>query len=523
MRASTVRRFQTESLERRRFLIRSGALLGLTFTGGLGGKLLAQPRFSDDPFSLGVASGDPLPDGIVLWTRLAPDPLNGGGMGAEHVRVDWQIAADEKMGRVVKRGTAVASPELAHSVHVDVRGLEPGRHYWYQFKAGDAVSPVGRTKTAPAANGRPDRLAFAFASCQHFETGYYTAYQHMAEEDLDLVIHLGDYIYEGPERQGQVRRHRGREIVSLEDYRNRYALYRSDEHLRRTHAIFPWVVTWDDHEVDNNYAADIPEDDTPRDRFLERRANAYQVYYEHMPLRRSSLPQGSKMLLYRRLVFGDLASFHVLDTRQYRTDQPCGDGNKAPCPEVFDPKATMLGPEQERWLLEGLGQSRARWNVLAQQVMLAKVDRAPGPETAYSMDQWSGYEMARRRILEFLDQRKPSNPVVLTGDIHSNWVNDLKADFDKPESATVGTEFVGTSISSSGDGMDMTPAVKAILPENPHVRFFNSQRGYVRCVLTPGQWTSDYRIVEYVTRPGAPVKTRASFVVESGRPGVQTG
>lgn len=509
----------TDELLRRTFLARTGQLLGLTIASPYWS--LAQPKFSDNPFRLGVASGDPTPNGVVLWTRLAPDPLNGGGMPRERVEVEWRVSTDEHMRRVVKQGKATATPDLAHAVHIEVRGLDAARWYWYQFKVGSYVSIIGRTRTAPNSRKPLDKLSFAFASCQHYETGYFTAYQHMAEEELDLVVHLGDYIYEGGTRQGLPRRHNGPEPVSLTDYRNRHALYRLDPHLQKVHALFPWVVTWDDHEVDNNYANDVSQDDAPRDQFLERRANSYQAYYEHMPLRRASLPHGSSMLLYRRLTFGDLAEFSVLDTRQYRTNQPCGDGNKPQCAEALSPAQTMMGAAQERWFFDGLRRSQARWNVVAQQVLMAKVDRKAGPEQTYSMDQWSGYEAARNRVLNFLHEQKPSNPVVITGDIHSNWVADLKLDFADPKSPTVGSEFVGTSISSGGDGSDSTAAVDAYLPDNPHVHFYNNQRGYVRCVLTPDRWQSDYRVVPFVTKPDAQIKTRASFVVESGHAGAQ--
>jgi alkaline phosphatase D len=493
----------------------------LTLVGAAQLPLRAAPRFGSYPFTLGVASGDPSPDGVVLWTRLAPDPLNGGGMDRSNVTVEWRVAHDEKMSKIAKRGTSVAAADFAHSVHVEVRGLEPNRWYWYQFRAGNEWSPIGRTRTTPAPRSRTDRLAFAFASCQHYETGYFTAYDHMIRDNVDLIVHLGDYIYEGAGRPNLVRKHTGGEIYNLTDYRNRYALYRTDPHLQKAHQLFPWIVTWDDHEVDNNYADDKDQDGSPRDQVLERRANAYQAYYEHMPLRRSSLPRGSKLQLYRRIAFGDLAEFSVLDTRQYRTDQPCGDGNKPQCPEALNESATLLGGEQERWFLEGLGRSESRWNIIAQQVLMAKVDRMPGPEHAFAMDQWSGYEHARRRVLRFLDERKPSNPVVITGDIHSNWVCDLKADYDRAESPVVGTEFVGTSISSGGDGIDMFPAVEKYLPENPHVKFYNSQRGYVRCILTPQTWQADYRVMGFVTKPDGPISTRATFVVENGRPGAQ--
>jgi len=508
---------------RREFFIGAGALLGWAALAHQlpGSAVLAAPRFSTNPFSLGVASGDPLPDGVVLWTRLAPDPLNGGGMPPENVRVEWQVATDQKMQQIVKRGTAIARPDLAHSVHSDVRGLSPNRWYWYQFKVGSHLSPIGRTKTAPAAGARIDKLTFAFASCQHYEAGYFTAFRHLADEDLDLVIHLGDYIYEGGVGTSRVRQHNSPEIMTLADYRNRYALYKSDADLQLAHASFPWIVTWDDHEVDNNYAGAVAEDNAPRELFLRRRAAAYQAYYEHMPLRVSSMPRGPNMLLYRRFSYGQLAQFSVLDTRQYRSDQPCGDGIKERCPQALDASATLTGPAQERWLLRGLDRSRSRWNVIAQQVLMAQLAYPLNDAKRYSMDKWDGYVAARNRLLGFLQRRRPSNPIVITGDIHANWVADLKADFDNPRSPTLATEFVGTSISSGGDGIDKRPETERVLSENPHIKFFNGQRGYVRCAITEERWQSDYRVVGKVTERGAPISTRASFVIENGKPGVQ--
>lgn len=513
--------FGSSGHDRREFLAGAGASLLWVAARRLPHSAMAgaAPIFLADPFSLGVASGDPAPDGVVLWTRLAPEPLTGGGMPPHSFPVEWQVAADDRMRGIVKRGTVAARPELAHSVHVEVRGLDPSRWYWYQFRVGPNLSPVGRTRTAPARGSRPDKLIFAFASCQQYEDGYYTAYRHMARENLDLVIFLGDYIYEGGIRKGRTREHNSAEIVTLDDYRNRYALYKSDPDLRQAHAAFPWVVTSDDHEVDDNYAGAIDKDGSPPEKFLQRRAAAYQAFYEHMPLRVSSMSRGPNIRLYRRLTYGSLAQFSVLDTRQYRTDQPCGDGHKLRCAEAFDPRATLLGTEQERWLLSGLDQSRARWNVLAQQVMMSQTIEVAGDEKKYGMDNWNGYVAARARLLGFMQKRQPSNPVVLTGDIHSNWVCDLKANFDAPESAIVATEFVGTSISSGGDGNNNPAEANRRLAANPHVKFFNGQRGYVRCTLLPESWLSDYRVVEAVSRPDAPIITRASFIVESGKPG----
>jgi alkaline phosphatase D len=283
------------------------------------------------------------------------------------------------------------------------------------------------------------------------------------------------------------------------------------------------MVTWDDHEFANNCAGAISEKaGVSPEEYLQRRARAYQAYYEHMPLRASSVPRGPDMRLYRRLSFGRLAEFFVLDTRQYRTDQPCGDGNKPQCAGCFDPRASLLGPAQRQWLLDGLIGSPGKWNVLAQQVMMARVDRLPGEFAAYSMDQWPGYEMERRQLLKLFHERKIANPVTLAGDIHSNWANDLIADFDDLGSKIVATEFVGTSISSGGDGAREPKTLPLILSENPFVKFHNTERGYVKCLVTPKEWRSDYQVVEYVTRRGAPLITRASFVIEDGQPGLKS-
>jgi alkaline phosphatase D len=481
-----------------------------------------RPRWTTSPFTLGVASGDPSHDGVVIWTRLAPDPLrDGGGMSADPIVVTWEVSDDDGMRRIVRHGRTTAVASGAHSVHVEVDDLDSDRFYWYRFHAGDATSPIGRTKTLPRTGADVNRLRFAFASCQHYETGFFTAYRHMATEDLDVVFHLGDYIYEGPGRDNLARRHHGPELTTLQHYRERYAQYRLDTDLQAAHAAFPWIVTTDDHEVDNNYAGDIAEVDTPRDVFLARRAAAYQAYYEHMPLRRRSVPMGPRIQLYRQFTYGQLASFFVLDTRQFRSDQPCGDNLKPVCPGATDPAGTLLGAEQERWLLDGLDKSRRRWNVMPQQVMMARVDQTPGPDERVSMDQWSGYEAGRTRLLEFMARRRTSNPVVLTGDIHSNWVNDLKVNFRDGKSPAVATELVGTSITSGGDGTDMPERLTGVLAENPFVKFYNGQRGYVSCSVTPQRWQADYQVVDYVTRKDAPRRTRASFVIADGRPGAE--
>ncbi len=515
-------KLNSSNFNRREFLIGGAALTGASLLFPTAGWAKSDGlNFAADPFSLGVASGDPWPNGVVLWTRLAPDPLNGGGMPAKSVPVKWEIATDEKMQNVVAKGTATATPEFGHSVHVEATGLKPATWYWYRFTMDGGSSPIGRTRTAPALNAANNRLNFAFVSCQHYETGYYTAYKHLAQDDLDLVLHLGDYIYEYGPIEKRVRLHNSPEIKTLEMYRNRYALYKSDPLLKTAHQNFPWMVVWDDHEVDNNYASLVAEDNAPKDEFAKRQAQAYQAYYEHMPLRRSVLRANKHVEIYRRLNFGNLASFSMLDTRQYRSDQPCGDGSKPACPESLAAGQTIMGSAQEQWLMHGLRQSKSRWNVIAQQVMVAPADGVAGPEQRFSMDQWNGYHAARQRFLEFLRDAKPANPVVLTGDIHTNWVNDLKPEFYKDSSPVVATEFVGTSVTSGGDGSDVRPNTATVLSENPHIKFFNAQRGYVRCSLTTERWQTDYRVLETVSQPDAPIRTRASFVVENGKAGAK--
>lgn len=443
-------------------------------------------------------------------------------MPDENVEVAWQVCDDEAMTKVVAKGIAIATPQLAHSVHIEVQGLRPGRWYFYQFAAAGEVSPKGRVRTAPDPAEMPQRLRFAFASCQNWEQGLFTAYRHMAREDLDLVAHLGDYIYEGAPKAKQLRQHVGPDTKELIDYRNRHAQYKSDPLLQAAHAACPWLVTWDDHEVANNYADAISEktDESP-EQLLRRRANAYQAYYEHMPLRAAQIPKGPHCQMFRRIAFGQLAEFALLDTRQYRTDQPCGDGNKPPCDAAYDPKATLLGEGQESWLYQTLEASKRRWNVLTQQVMMGRVDRKPGEEIAYSMDQWPGYEANRQRMLTFFSERPTLNPIVLTGDIHNNWVNDLQVDASNEKSPVVATEFVGTSISSGGNGSEGNKDTPKILAENPFVKFLNLERGYVSCELTPQTFTSHYRTVPFVDKPDAPLVTRKSFIVESGRPGAK--
>ncbi len=502
------------ALSRRRFLAFAGATgTAAALHGWSAAPAWSAPRFPTDPFTLGVASGDPLPDGVVLWTRLAPDPLAPDGLGGmpdRQLQVGWQVATDERFTQVVRAGSARATPELAHSVHVEVSGLRPGRDYWYRFRAGNQLSPVGRTRTAPAAGSTPDRISFGLASCQAWVGGPYAAYRTMAREDLDLVVHVGDYVYER------------RNDETLADFRVNHATYKTSRDLQAAHAAFPFVLTFDDHEVENNWAAGISQPDNEASnepsRFLRLRANAFQAYYEHLPLRLPQRPSGPDIRMHRRLDYGTLATFHVLDTRQYRSDQlndAFPDGPQDP--RVFDSSRTFMGDEQERWLFDGMSSSRATWNVLAQQTIMAQVDYDSGPGIAVNHDQWDGYAVSRRRLMDFVDRSRPSNPVVLSGDWHSAWVSDLRADFTKPETPVLATEFVGTSISS---GCGWAAAVKAARANNPHVKYLEPDlRGYTRCVVTPERWRSDYRVVASATDSASPAVTDSSWVVESGRPG----
>ena len=504
----------------------------LNFMGGVSawslaaGQLRAESkvRLSQDPFTLGVASGDPDDHSVVLWTRLAPEPLQpGGGMPAQFVNVDWEIASDDTMRNVVASGTVAATPQLGHSVHVEADGLEPDRWYWYRFRCGDAESPIGRTRTMPQPGAMPDAVRFAVTSCQNYEQGLFTAYEQMARDNVDLVFHLGDYIYEyRAGRNGKVRTHQGDELASLDDYRIRHSQYRSDPLLNNMHAQCPWIVTWDDHEFDNNCAGEISEEQgiDPID-FLIRRANAYQAYYEMMPLRPSQMPKNCDMELYRKGSFGRLADFLVLDTRQYRSDQPNNDRKSPLNAAALDKRQTLLGRQQKGWLYQNLIQSGAKWNVLAQQVMMGMVNRSGDPnDLQYSMDQWPGYAHERMRLVEFLQQRQVSNPVVLTGDIHSNWVNELRVDDRREEAPVVATEFVATSLTSGGDGTDKPKNWADVVSNNPCIKFHNTQRGYIRCEVTPQAWRSDYMVVDKVSEPGGETSLRASFVVESGNPRV---
>lgn len=520
---------------RRLFLAQSARLAALaTFASAF--PAAASKATSDYPFRLGVASGSPRADSIVLWTRLVAQPLDPQPYAAVALAVRWEIADDEGFKRIVAKGSATALPELAHSVHVDVSGLQPDRWYWYRFMLGDAISPVGRTRTAPAADAMPALLRFAFASCQHWEFGEYGAHRHIAAAAPDLVAFLGDYIYEWgpydlahPHSGGR----RSNESFSLNEYRARYAQYKTDPHLQAAHHAAPWIVTWDDHEVANDYGNDRDERLDPN--FLARRAAAYQAFYEHMPVRLSALPSGPNryafLRMYQRYDWGRLARFHVLDSRQYRSYHACpkpgrGGSNSVTgsCAERMETSRTLLGREQESWLSDGLANATSRWNILAQQTLMAQASQIPVTKPGdgrFWTDGWDGYPAARDRLFNDLVKYRPTNPVVISGDVHTFYAADLKRDFNRPISAdnpVIATEFCGTSVTSTSRPQARTDQYVA---HNPHIKFGRSdRRGFVMMDVTPVKTVARFQSLDDVHSADSRITTLASFVIEDGKAGV---
>lgn len=486
-----------------------------------------------DPFSLGVASGAPSSDGFVLWTRLAPQPLNPnpaepGGMSGNAVAVDYEIADDAGMRNIIRRGVTMAEPEFAYSAHVEISGLRPGREYWYRFTCGEAQSRVGRAITTPLQGAPLAKLRLGFVSCSHYEEGYFSAYRHLANENPDVVLFLGDYIYEYLDLhpENTVRKHSdGVESTTLPTYRNRYAQYRMDADLQRLHAEVTSLITWDDHEVQNDYADQWSQDFADPKDFLKRRASAYRAFYEHMPVRALSRPQGPAMRIYDRFTFGDLAEISMVDGRQYRSREACYGKPKngrahsisdATCPERLEAARTMMGAAQEAWLYEGLAASKARWNVIGQDMLMAQLLRKEPAGIEFWSDDWNGYPANRARLLQHIHDANTPNPVVFGGDIHSFWTNDLKLDFNNPASPTIASEFIGTSITANKPATDFRP----YLGDNPHIRYFEDAfRGYVSVDIEPGVMHTRYRAISDRHDPNATISTLKSFVVEDGRPG----
>ena len=520
----------------RRLFLLDAARLAAAFTAAGPSVLRAAPGNSAGyPFSLGVASGSPLPDSVILWTRILPDPLDANSAPRLAVPLRWEVAQDEGFRSIAAKGSVIATPELAHSVRVNVTGLQPGRWYWYRFLFGDAVSPVGRTRTAPGAGSMPGMLKLAVASCQHWEFGSYAAHRYIAEAQPDLVAFLGDYIYEwGPfQLQHPQRAVRQNESFDLASYRQRYAQYKSDPDLQAAHLAAPWIVTWDDHEVANDYGAD--HDERLSGDFAARRATAYQAFYEHMPLRLPPPRSFANVRMYQRYDWGRLARFHVLDDRQYRAYEACpkpgrgGSNSVGPraCPALPDPSRSMLGREQEAWLQDGLQGSRARWNILAQQTLMAQSTQVPivGADGGrFWTDGWDGYPAARNRLLDMIRRHRPANPLVISGDVHSFFASDLQRDFNRAPSAdnpVLATEFCGTSVTSNSRPQSRTEQYLAM---NPHIRYGRSdRRGFVTMDLTPQAATVLFQALDDVRDAASGIATAAAFTVPHGRPGVMPG
>jgi alkaline phosphatase D len=461
---------------------------------------------------------------------MSADPETPGGMNGSDVTISYEIATDDAMANVVRAGDAVAEQKFAHSVHLDVGGLQPGRSYWYRFKSGDAVSPVGRAITLPASGASLDKLRFGFVSCANYEHGYFSAYRHLTDENPDVVLFLGDYIYDTIEQfKPTVRRHSDGVVAStLPTYRNRYAQYRLDQDLQRLHAQVPSLVTWDDHEVENDYADQWSQWFVEPARFLLQRAAAYQAFYEHMPVRPIlSYPEGPVMRVYDRFTFGDLIEISMIDGRQYRSREACygppykGGGHvetNETCPERLSAARTMMGFAQEAWLYEGFAKSKAQWNVIGQDVLMAQYHEKQNGLDGFWTDDWDGYPANRTRLLKRIVETRVSNPVVVGGDIHSFFANDLRIDFDDSASPIVATEFVGTSISSYALPYE---ALAQTLNESPHVHFFeNRKRGYVSVDLDRSRMNVRMRVVSDAHDPSATISTLKTFAVENGKPGV---
>jgi len=496
----------------------------------------AQRRWEHFPFTLGVASGAPATNGFVIWTRLAPNPLSSdpqcpGGIQGADIALYFEVASDPAMRTIVAAGRATAQARYGFSVHQQVEGLQPGREYWYRFSSGNATSRTGRALTLPVQGSPVKSLHLGFVSCSNYEQGYFSAYRHLAAERPEFVVYLGDYIYEYVDLASKnlVRRHSdGREASNLHGYRNRYAQYHLDPDLMALRATSTSLVIWDDHEVANDYGDLLSQDGSPTDVFRQRRAAAYQAFYEHMPVTPARTPDGAALRIYDRFRYGSLAEIHLTDARQYRSSTPCyGPPSQRPgrmitdaeCPERLSEPRSMLGMAQEGWLNDGLSTSQSRWNIIAQSLLMAQLRRRNAHQEAiYWTDDWNGYPASRRRLLNHLHNARVANPLVIGGDIHSYWANDLKLDFDNPDSPTVATEFVGTSVSAHGPSFDFAAA----LPENPHVRFFDaSQRGYATLRLLASHAEVRFRAISDACDPRATVGTRASFQVQAGKPGVQ--
>ena len=469
------------------------------------------PRLTHDPFALGVASGEPASDGFVLWTRAV-------GL-TEDVRLGYEIASNENFRTIIRSGRIDAPVGRGGAAHLEVRGLPSGRPYFYRFHFGDAVSRVGRAATVAA---NPERLRLALTSCQHWEHGWFSAYRDMVEQDVDAVLQVGDYIYEKSFGSGpNVRAFGTPDPLTLDDYRARHALYRTDPDLAAAHAAMPFIVALDDHEVENDYAGVHGGVTVDPAAFLRRRTAAWQAYFEHMPLRPSAWQSGGSLQLFRRFRWGKLATVHMLDTRQYRSVQACSDEKRGgqvvrDCDAVADPGATMLGARQEAWLDDGLARERGIWSLVAQQTLFSRLVLPQGPDARWS-DMWDGYEAARHRALGSLGRPTVRNAVVLGGDVHSFWLNNVLADFGDPRSKIVASEVVTSCLASRNGPAALFDGAQS---RNPHVRYHdNRHAGYALLDIVPQRIDVDLRAVASLVDPAARCLSLERRSIEAGRPG----
>lgn len=489
----------------------------------------AQQLFTAFPFRLGAASGDPSHDGFVIWTRLAPDPFEEhGGMPLGPVDVDWFVYEDDAMKTIAQKGVAKAWPELGHSVHVEIAGLQPDRPYWYRFAVGRDKTQLGTARTLPLPGKPVDKLRFGVAGCQAYEDGLYTAYAHLAREDVAFIWHYGDYIYEDRPRQVaynfdgsprlHVRSHVGTDCYTIGDYRRRYAQYKMDPDLQAAHLAAPWFTAFDDHEIVNNWTTSISPRQPDAALFAFRRAAAMQAYYEHMPLRKCSMPNANGMQIYRRTRIGDLLDAHFLDTRQYRSRQACKGEFDPLCPDVAASGRTVLGSAQEVWLARALREKAGSWNLIAQQIMVMPLDRRTGDEAGEirNMDSWGGYDAARERLLAGLEGL--GNVIVMTGDEHQNFAGELRRNAGKGDAVAV--ELVSTSISSGGTSWIKPEAAARIRANNPFLKYSSDRRGYMVCEVTPSLWQAQFRGVDQVSTPGGTISTLTTATIERGRPAI---
>lgn len=485
------------------------------------------PRWQVDPFSLGVASGQPQPDGVVLWTRLRISEADAA-LKSQAVSVLCEVFADAALRQPVRQWRVQTDASRGHSVHVVTTGLQSGRPYWYRFVCGNARSPVGRARTAPGLQDPVDRLRIALASCQHFEQGYFSAHREMAARELDLVLFVGDYIYESSNPQYLLRPHQGGVPKTLDDYRQRHAQYKSDADLRACHAAHTWVMTWDDHEVVNDYANDLDRNYTDAQVFLRRRAAAYQAYFEHMPLRLGPDPvNASQMRIHDRMAWGRLADVWTLDCRQYRDHPACPDPNRGGgrvvlgCEALADPARSLLGAAQEQWLSQSLQSSTRRWKLVAQSTQMSSSGvNTPLGRSAFT-DGWDGYPQARARLLNSVAQAGLQNVVLLGGDVHMNVAAQLRVQPNDERSPVVASEIVTTSVTSRGLGGKLLGQILDSNPDIVHAR--SDERGFTLLEVKPEAIQVEFMTTPHPAKTDNVFKVQARAVIRSGVAGLQKG